>query len=162
FLANTKEADLAKDFHPGDIVELSYSSRRFPSTEVSVIDHDPKRTLRFETFTKLMQAFPAPKIAANPLALREFEKEQLKRPGYDKITHAAEDKAAEDVFKLIEEAPADPVAYRFLTELLAMHNPATTKKASELLVKHHLKDSRVAAFFKFALTRARASDHLFE
>jgi hypothetical protein len=86
----------------------------------------------------------------------------LTRPAAGAERLAAEEKAAAALFKLIEEAPADPLSFRVLTELLALSDPSIHKKAGALMVEHHLKDPRTAAFLTQTGLRALAPDDFFE
>jgi hypothetical protein len=167
-MVKDKEAGI-KDFHLGDVVEVSYSSRRFPSTHITLVEHNPSRTRREEGFAAAFKPllpfrtdtsyFPSGNVRVDPLAV---ERRWLKRPAGDEQQLAVEGKAAAEIFKLVEEAPADRQSFKYLTELMMMSNPEVYRKAAEWMVKHHLKSQKFKAFLEEPMLRARTPDDLFE
>jgi WD40 repeat protein len=168
-MVKDREAGI-KDFHLGDVVEVSYSSRRFPSTHITLVEHNPARTRREEGFAaalKLLAPFrtdsePLPTGSARRVDSVAVERRWLKRPAGDAQQHAAEEQAAAAIFKLVEEAPMDRQSFKFLTELMAMSNPEVCKQAAAGMIKHHLKNPEFKVFLDEPLFRAKAPDDLFE
>jgi peroxiredoxin len=86
----------------------------------------------------------------------------LNRPAASDNLRAEEQKAAETIFKLVEEAPADRVSFRFLTALMGMSTPAVYTKASDWMLKHHGKETKFKGFLNYPGLRGKAPDYLFE
>jgi WD40 repeat protein/peroxiredoxin len=160
FVADKKEV-ASKDFHLGDLVEVSYAARRYPSTEVTLVEHDPARTRRMDGFAAALPALPQiPRF--DPRFSELAEGERLIRPAPNDKDRAAEEKASGEIFKLIEEAPADRLSFHFLMELMAMRTPEVYKKASDWMLKHHRKELRFKNVLVLPGLRGKAPDYFFE